>query len=625
MEHSPLSRRGLLRGGAGLAAGAAAQPLIHANAWAQDADPSSKAADLVLHNGQILTMDRGFRIVSALAVKAGRIVHAGPDPSVRRLVGRRTQVVNLRGRTVLPGINDSHLHGLRTGLALPPYTVDVGEPAVRSIADAVAAVGEAVRQADQGTWIRGKGWNENAFAEGRPPTRQDLDPVSPDHPVVLLDWSNHVLWVNGKALELAGIDRDTPDPSGGVIVRDSSGEPTGLLRETAMDLVNRHVPPYTEQEQADAVDTAVALLLSHGITSFTEPGIGAEAQRVYARKAGRGALGIRVTALLSRPDDTYPTSADHVREILGGHRPPEDVDPRWFNITGVKLRADGVPIASRTAWMREPYVGGGRGGLVTDGGTDQDKVDELTAMVGLVHRHGMQIGTHATGDAAIDAVTAAYARALRRRPRTHPRHYLIHGDFAWPETLRLLAENRCGVSLNPNIKHLIADSQPDVVGAERAAYQTPYRSALRAGVAVTSASDAPNVAPDWRQGLETMLLREGGSGEVSGPDQIIGVRPALRTYTTAGAWQDHADRWKGALARGMAADLCVLEGTLFDARGRLTHDAHAITDVPVALTVVNGEIAYDAANASQRAPAARAQAAGWARRPDPRQMCAHCS
>lgn len=623
MEHSPLSRRVLLRGGAGLAAGVAVQPLIHTNA--QAAGLPSGAADLVLHNGQVLLMDRGFRIVSALAIKAGRIVHAGPGPSVRRLIGRRTHVVNLRGRTVLPGINDSHLHGLRTGLALPPYTVDVGEPAVRSIADAVAAVAEAVAQAGAGAWIRGKGWDENAFAEGRPPTREDLDPVSPGHPVVLLDWSNHVLWVNSKALERAGVDRDTPDPSGGVIVRDSTGEPTGLLRETAMDLVNRHVPPYTDKEQADAIDTAAALLLSHGITSFTEPGIGAAAQRIYADKARRGALGIRVTALLSRPDDTYPTSAGHVREILEGYRPPEDVDPRRFAITGVKLRADGVPIASRTAWMREPYIGGGRGGLVTDGETDREKADELAAMIGLVHRAGMQVGTHATGDAAIDAVAAGYARALRRPSRTHPRHYAIHGDFTWPETLRVLAKHGCGVSLNPNIKHLIADSQPGIVGPKRAAYQVPYRSALRAGVTVTSASDAPNVAPDWRQGLETMLLREGGSGEVSGPGEIIGVREALHTYTTAGAWQDHAERWKGALTRGMAADLCVLDGTLFDARGRLTHDAHDITDVPVALTVVGGEIAYDAANTSRRSPAALARTAGWARRPDPRQMCAHCS
>ncbi|XRQ10531.1 amidohydrolase [Actinomadura welshii] len=570
-------------------------------------------------------MDRGFRIVSALAIGEGRILHAGPDASVRRLIGRRTQVVNLRGRTVLPGINDSHLHGLRTGLALPPYTVDVGEPAVRSIAEAVAAVGSAVQQASPGTWIRGKGWDQNAFTEGRPPTRHDLDPVSPDHPVVLLDWSNHVLWVNGKALELAGITRDTPDPSGGAIVRDAAGEPTGLLRETAMDLVNRHVPPYTEEEQADAIDNAVALLLSHGITSFTEPGIGAAAQRIYADKARRGALGVRVTALLSKPDDTYPTSTEGVREILGGHRPPEGVDPRWFNITGVKLRADGVPIDSRTAWMREPYVGGGRGSLVTDGATDREKVDELTAMIGLVHRAGLQVGTHATGDAAIDAVAAAYARALRRGPRSDRRHYVIHGDFTWPETLRVLAKNRCGISLNPNIKHLIADSQSDVVGAERAAYQTPYRSALEARVTVTSASDAPNVAPDWRQGLETMLLREGGSGDVSGPDEIIGVREALRTYTTAGAWQDHADRWKGALTRGMAADLCVLDGTLFDSRGRLRGDAHDITEVPIALTVVDGDIAYDAANASHRSPAARAREVSWARRSDPRQMCAHCS
>ncbi|URM95532.1 amidohydrolase [Actinomadura madurae] len=621
MAENLVSRRGVLRGGAGVAIGvaAAAQPLAAVpGAWA--GAPST--ADLVLHNGQILTMDRGFRIVSAIAITAGRVVHAGDDRSVRRLIGRRTQVINLRGRTALPGVNDSHLHGLRTGLALPPFTLDVG---VGSIAGAVQVVGEATRQADPGTWIRGKGWNQDAFSEGRPPTRQDLDPVSPDHPAVLLDWSNHVLWVNSKALELAGITRDTPDPSGGVIVRDASGEPTGLLRETAMNLVNRHVPPFTEQEQSDAIDAAIALMLSHGITSYTEPGIGAVAQKVYADKARRGELGVRVTALLSRDDDTYPTNAEHVRELLGGHRPPQGVDPRWYNITGVKLRADGVPIDSRTAWMREPYVGGGRGDMVTDGATDQEQVDQLTNMIELVHRAGLQIGTHATGDAAIDAVAAGYARALaKQRKSHHPRHYVIHGDFAWPETLRVLARSGCGVSLNPNIKFLIADGQPDVVGAERAAYQVPYRSALRARTRVTSASDAPNVAPDWRQGLETALLREGDSGTVSGPDETIGIREALHTYTTAGAWQDHAERWKGTLTRGMAADLCVFDGALFDARGRLAQDPHDISGIPVALTIVDGRVAYDASEPSQRAAAAQAGKVSWARTPNPRQMCAHC-
>jgi predicted amidohydrolase YtcJ len=161
-------------------------------------------------------------VAEAVAVRNGRVIQVGDDHSVRRLIGRRTEVVNLRGRTVLPGINDAHLHGLRTGLSLPPYNLDVGEPAVRSIADIAAAVGDAVAQMAPAAWIRGKGWDETKLAEGRAPHRGDLDGVAPDHPVALLDWSNHQLWVNSKALEITGITADTPAPEGGVIVKDAA-------------------------------------------------------------------------------------------------------------------------------------------------------------------------------------------------------------------------------------------------------------------------------------------------------------------------------------------------------------------------------------------------------------------
>jgi hypothetical protein len=606
MDHRHIDRRGLLRGVVAVAAGSTVGGALPGRAHA-----SGAAADLVLYGGQVLVMDRAFTIAEAVAVRDGRVVKVGDDHSMRRFVGRRTEVINLRGRTAMPGINDSHLHGLRTGLSLPPYNLNVGESAVKSIVDIAEMVAGAVAQVAPGAWIRGKGWDETKLAEGRAPTRADLDGVAPDNPVALLDWSNHQLWVNSNALRIAGITSATPAPPGGVIVKDAAGEPTGLLLETAMGLVNAHIPAFTEAEQADAIEQNIDVLLSLGITSYTEPGLGALAQRLYADKAGRGALRVRVTALASRADDTFPVSADQVREILAAP-PDHDTDPRWFAMTGVKLRADGVPIASRTAWMREPYVGGGRGSLVTLGDTDEEKVAELTAMIKLVHRAGLQVGTHATGDAAIDAVAAAYAECWPR----HRRHYVIHGDFAWPETLRLLARSGCGINLNPNIKHLIADTQPAVVGDERAAYQVPYRSALRSGVTVTSASDAPNVSPDWRQGLETALLREGGSGVVSGPDERIGVRAALRTYTTAAAWQDHAEEWKGSLRHGMAADVCVLDRRLLDDRGRLAMDPHEISSVPVAWAVVDGAVAYEATAAAPAAAVA----------PDarPEHMCANC-
>jgi predicted amidohydrolase YtcJ len=622
--HRVTRRRALTVAAGGVAAGAigSASP-----AWGRSSAAGGRSrhgsADLVLRNGQVLTLAHGYGVAQAVAIRNGRVVHAGDDRSLRRLIGRHTEVVDLKGRTALPGINDSHLHGVRTGLSLPPYNIDVGPSAVSSIADIAHAVEAAVAQVAPGAWIRGKGWNESTFAEGRPPHRQDLDAVSPDNPVALLDWSNHQLWANSKALEVAGVTAQTEAPPGGVIVKDASGEPTGLFFETAMGLINDAIPPYTTAEQADALENNISLLLSHGITSYTEPGIGATALGVYEAMAAAGTLRIRVTGLLSRADDTYPVNREQVREILAGHRRSPAATRRWFNVAGVKLRADGVPIASRTAWMREPYVGGGRGSLVTAGATDEEKVAELTAMIRLVADAGLQVGTHATGDAAIDAVAAAYA-GVARPGRGGLRHYVIHGDFTHPETLRMLARSGCSVSLNPNIKHLIADGQPAVVGDERAAYQVPYASALRAGVVVTSASDAPNVAPAWLQGLETILLREGTSGAVSGPEERIGLLPALRSYTSAGAWQDGAERWKGSLAPGKAGDVCVLSERLLDHRGNLGVPARELSDLSVDLTVVGGDIAYDADSAADRRAASAARAVSWAAHPHPQSMCASC-
>jgi predicted amidohydrolase YtcJ len=616
-----ITRRHALAIAAGGAAAGAVGSASPARAGSRSARLAGRRpADLVLHNGQVLTLAHGLGVAQAVAIRDGRVIQVGDDRSLRRLVGRHTEVIDLKGRTALPGINDSHLHGVRTGLSLPPYNIDVGPAAVSSIADIAQAVGAAVSQVSPGAWVRGKGWNESTFAEGRPPTRHDLDAVSPDNPVALLDWSNHQLWVNTKALEVAGVTAATEAPPGGVIVKDGSGQPTGLFFETVMGLINSAIPPHTKAEQADALENNISLLLSHGITSYTEPGIGATALSVYQEMAAAGSLRVRVTGLLSRADDTYPVNRDQVQEILAAHHPSAPATRRWFNVAGVKLRADGVPIASRTAWMREPYVGGGRGSLVTSGATDADKVAELAAMIGLVADAGLQIGTHATGDAAIDVVAAAYAQVSRDGLR----HYVIHGDFTHPEVLRMLARSGCSVSFNPNIKRLIADGQPAVVGEERAAYQVPYASALAAGVVVASASDSPNVAPSWLQGLETMLLREGTSGTVSGPEERIGLLDALRSYTVGGAWQDGAERWKGRLVPGQVADVCVLAETLLDSSGGLAVPPRELSGLGVDLTIVDGRVAYDADNTADRRAAAAAQAVSWAARPHPQSMCASC-
>ncbi len=389
-----------------------------------------------------------------------------------------------------------------------------------------------------------------------------------------------------------------------------------------MALVNSQVPAFTREEQRAAIEDAAAAVSRLGITSCTEPGIGDLTRSLYAEMAREASLPLRVTALLSRPDDTYPVSTDQVRELLAAYRPAVDVDPRLFAVRGVKLRADGVPIASRTAFMREEYVGGGRGNLVTVGEDAAGKVAELTAMVRLVHEAGWQVGTHATGDAAIDAVAAACASALSDGSGAHLRHYVIHGDFARPETLDLLAEHGLGVNFNPAIKSLIADSQPEVVGPERAAYQVPLATALAAGVVVAVSSDSPNVSPDWRLGLQGALLRRGASGAVSGPEQRIGFHDALRAFTTAGAWQDHAEDWKGSLERGKVGDVCVLGERVLDDEGALRVPVEQFHEVPVDLTLVGGDVVHDIDE--QATSGAQVHRMSWAVAPSPDAVCSNC-
>ncbi len=539
-------------------------------------------ASLILYDGDVHLVDRTFRRVEAIALGNGRVVAAGSTAAVRRLAGARTESINLRGRTVLPGANDTHLHGLLWGYAAPPFTVDVTYPTVRSIADVIERVRQATTSRSAGQWIQGNGWDQRYFAEGRAPTRQDLDLAAPDHPVVLNEFSFHAVWANSKALALAGITRETLPTSGGIIVKDGAGEPTGVLLEEASDLVRRVIPPYSAAERKQGFENAMALIASNGITSYTDPLLDSDGIAFYAEMAAAGKLKGRVTMLLGGGRST----AD-LRSALGGLRPPTGVDPRWCRLAGVKIVADGIPTNNKTAWLRQPYEGGGNGALLVGEGTDAERVAELESMIAMAHEAGWQVGTHATGDRTIDVTVQAYAKSLAKRADRDRRHYLIHADLVSPATLRRMARLGIGANFNSTIKYLIADGQVASIGAARAAYEWPYRTALRSKVMVTTGSDAPVTDGNWRQGLATCVSRKGKqSGAVSGSSERISLDQAIWSHTAAGAWQDHADRWKGTLAPGMAADLMVLDGPI----GQV--DPDGIGAMKPDLTVVNGLVVF---------------------------------
>jgi predicted amidohydrolase YtcJ len=559
-------------------------------------------ADLLIVGGDVFTVDPSASVAEAVAVRDGLILAVGRQDELRELAGPHTRVVDVAGRTVLPGINDSHLHGCAFGLSLPPLRLDLAHPTVTSIAEITAAVRLAAARTPAGEWILGGGWDTGYLAEcqadpNRQPDRADLDRVAPEHPVCLQDFSGHVVWVNTAALRAAGVRGDTPAPPGGVIVADAQGEPTGLLREAAQELVQLAVPAPTAAQREAGITAALRILHEQGITSFTEPGLGpgghgifggALAEQtldVYADMARAGRLAARLTVLALPTGMTG--SAKDLAAGLETIRRPADVDPRRLNLTGIKIFADGIP-PSETAWMYQPYRGGDAcGSLCVAGDSDAERVAQVREMIRLSHEAGYQVGVHVTGDRAIDTVVDAMLAALHGAPRD-ARHYVIHGDFTGPATLARMAAGGIGANMNPAIKWMIADNMDSLLAPELIEDQYPVRSAIEAGVRVMSSSDAPVTYPNWRQAVSTMMLRESrGSGRAIGAAQCVGLTEALRAYTVNAAWQDFAEDWKGSIEPGKVADLCVTDGDLLHA------DPHDIPDMPIAMTVLGGDVVYD--------------------------------
>ncbi|MFI0485340.1 amidohydrolase [Actinomadura sp. 9N215] len=601
-----MDRRQVLRGAAAVTAGTATAGMLPAATAHADPAPGTaggtgrhRDADLIIHNGRVLVLDKHFRKAEAVAIRDGRILAVGSARDVQRYKGRRTELLDAGGGTVLPGINDSHVHLVSQGLNIPPFNINVDTATIEEL---VAVVRTAANEAPApDSWIRGRGWQELRLP--RPPVAADLDAVSGNHPVVLGDFSGHATAVNSIVLRLAGITRDTVPPPGGVIDKDASGEPTGVLRESAAGLVSRVVPPFTREERSQGIDAGIKVLHAMGVTSTTEPGINLETLALYAEKARAGALPLRLTALLG--SGRGPQS---LRDILAEYEPLRDVDPRTLRVAGVKVFADGIP-RFRTAWMNKPYPNGANGSLTIDGASPDEQLANLHEMIKIAVDADLQIGTHACGDATTDATVAGYVKAGGQHwRRADLRHYVIHCNFPSARTLRTMARHDIGANLNAEILYLQGRVLEPIIGRELTEYQWPYRSALQAGVQVTSGSDAPVVPPHWLRGVMTAMLREGANGGVAGTAERVGLADALATYTRLGAWQDHAERWKGTLEHGNVADICIVDG---DMVGR---DPHGFDELHVTTTLVSGRVVYERPGPAARPAAAAAAAAPFLRK-----------
>ncbi|HLA24328.1 MAG TPA: amidohydrolase [bacterium] len=523
-------------------------------------------------NGRIHTMDPVHPAAGALAVSDGRILAAGRGSELRDAFPNFA-LVDLGGRTVVPGFTDSHIH-------LPAYGIGLHRVELRhtgSVREAVERVREVVARMPSGRWVRGQGWDKNIWEDDRFPTRHDLDPVSPTTPVALSSKDGHLLWVNTAALRIAGIDRRTAAPPGGAIGRDARGEPTGVLKETAKDLVWGAVPAVEADEIEDGIRAAQAVMHRLGITAVhnfvgTSSYDGGTTFAAFRRLAARGELRLRVWA-------TIPEGGLEHAAALGLHTGFGD---EWLRIGPVKIFADGT-LGSQTAVMLEPFEG-----QPDNLGIAIHTQEELVQLVGRAVAAGFWCAIHAIGDRANRWVLDAYETHHRASRAQGARHRIEHVQVIHRDDLPRLSSLGVIASMQPI--HCTTDRDiADRYWGARSRFAYAWQSLRRAGTRLVFGSDAPVETPDVFQGLYAAVTRkraEEPDRPAWYPDESLPLDEALRAYTEMPAYAAGTEAFMGRLMEGYLADFVVLEGD------PLTGPPEALLRAEVAATVVAGTLVY---------------------------------
>jgi predicted amidohydrolase YtcJ len=536
--------------------------------------------DLILSGGRVHTVDAARPHAEAVAVAGGRIVAVGDDREVLALAGPSTDVVRLEGRTVLPGFQDAHLHFAHGGTAsLTCNLYDTTTP--EEHAAAITAYAAAHPDA---TWIVGGGWSMDDFG-GPMPTAAMLDAVVPDRPAMLWTRDGHSAWVNTAALAAAGITAATPDPTGGVIDRDTAGAPSGTLQESAIRLVDDLVPPMSQSDWEAGIVRAQAELHALGITACQEARLDAELFAPYCAVAERGELTMRTEANLWWD----PERGDEQLEELLERRAHGTVGR--LRIRGAKLFQDGV-VESYTAAMLDPYHDAGVATGTT--GISLFEPDRLRRDVATLDSHGFQVHIHAIGDRAVRECLDAFEHAQRTNGARDARFHIAHVEFVHPVDLARFAA--LGVVANVTPYWAVRSGYVEnltlpFISETAAALIYPFGSIVRAGGRLAFGSDWTVSTPDPLLQIEVAVNRRRpgyAQDSVLLPDERLDVAAAVAAATLGSAYVNHLDEVTGSIEAGKLADLVVLDRDVFDRGAGEIHEAR------VALTLVEGETVYEA-------------------------------
>lgn len=536
--------------------------------------------DLIFYNGKVATMDDQDTICQAVAIEGNKIKAIGSDDEILSMKEEDIDLVDLEGRLMVPGFNDSHMHLLSYGYSLTMADLNGS----RSVEDVIKRTRDFMESnpVEEGKWIRGRGWNHDYFeGEKRFPTRYDLDQVSTDHPVCATRTCGHVLTVNSKALEIMGIDRNTPQIPGGQFDLDENGEPIGIFREDAMRVVYDSIPSPGLEEIKAMMKRASGDLNRMGITSVGTddfealPGSDYEnVIKAYRDLVQEGENTVRIYEQCLLP------KMERLQEFLGkGYR--TGVGDENFKIGPLKLLIDGS-LGARTAAMVEDYSdeSGNRG-------IETATQEYLNGLVRTAHNEDCQVAIHGIGDRGMYMAFEAIERALEENPRKDHRHGIVHAQITDMPLLEKFRDLNALAYIQPIFIDYDWKIVRDRVGEEREATSYNWKRMLEMGIHIPCGSDAPVETFDVMKGIYEAVTRKDLQGNPEGgwlPDQALTVKEALYGFTREGAYASFEEKEKGMIAEGYLADLVVLSEDIFSI------DSDRIKDVKVQMTVFGGRI-----------------------------------
>ena len=519
------------------------------------------AADLILNNGKIVSVDDTFSIHDTIVVSDGRVVELGDASLLDKYSA--TTVRDLQGKTLIPGFIDSHTH-IR---GRPRRYIELSE--VGSIAEMQDLIRAKAAELGEGEWITGYGWSEDELAEGRKPLRGDLDIAAPNNPITFTRAGGHSAVVSTLALELANITDETPDPEGGVIERDENGVANGVIRER-QEIVGTLVPDSTYEELIASLEINLGDLLAKGITSITDASKRPDEYAMWEE-------------LYAKPGVNLPRSAIQFQwfepEAIAELKARVGDGNEYLKIGPIKIFADGG-FTGPAAFTKEPYLNQGdyRGYL-------NMPEEELVNLINEVHDAGWQMGIHAIGDAAIELVVDTLADALTRNPREDHRSYLNHFSMRPSNaTMEKMAQHGIHITQQPNFTYTLEGRYVANLDGWRLEHNNPVRSPMDHGIHVAISSDILPIGP--LVGIYAAVTRKGMSGRVFGADEAITIEEAIQGYTIKGAYLGFEEDIKGSLEPGKLADMIVLSKDI------LTVDPEEIMGIEIEQTYVGGNLVF---------------------------------